>query len=62
MNESHPASPCTGVCEIDRATEVCRGCWRTLGEITAWFTATAQEKHAMLRDLAARQSVNVRST
>ncbi|MBF9150801.1 DUF1289 domain-containing protein [Novosphingobium jiangmenense] len=62
MTEAHPPSPCTGVCEIDRATEVCRGCQRTLGEITAWFTATAQEKHAILRALAARQSVSVRST
>ncbi len=62
MSEAHPPSPCTGVCEIDRVTSVCRGCQRTLGEITAWFTATATEKHAILRDLAARQSVSVRST
>jgi hypothetical protein len=62
VSEAHPPSPCTGVCEIDRVTEVCRGCRRTLGEITAWFTATAPEKRAILRDLAARQSVSVKST
>lgn len=62
MIEAHPPSPCTGVCEIDRRDDTCRGCKRTLAEITAWFAATAQEKHAILRDLATRQSISVRST
>ncbi|WP_084279280.1 DUF1289 domain-containing protein [Novosphingobium sp. B1] len=62
MSEAHPPSPCTGICEVDRRTSICRGCRRTLGEISAWFTATAIEKHAILRDLAARQSDSVRST
>ncbi|MGV3510969.1 MAG: DUF1289 domain-containing protein [Novosphingobium sp.] len=62
MNEAHPPSPCTGVCEIDNRDETCRGCHRTLDEITAWFTATAQEKHTILQALAHRQRVSVRST
>ncbi|QOV94008.1 DUF1289 domain-containing protein [Novosphingobium sp. ES2-1] len=61
MNDDHPPSPCTGVCEIDPLSTQCRGCHRTLAEITAWFTASAAHKHAILRDLAARQSVSVTS-
>ncbi|ABD24687.1 protein of unknown function DUF1289 [Novosphingobium aromaticivorans DSM 12444] len=62
MSETHPPSPCTGVCEIDRVTATCRGCHRTLDEITAWFTASPARKHAILRALAVRQSVSVTST
>lgn len=61
MNEVHPPSPCTGVCKIDPVSMQCLGCRRTLAEVAAWFTATAQEKHAILRALSDRQSVSVRS-
>lgn len=62
MNESDPSSPCTGVCKIDPVSTLCLGCHRTLAEITAWFTASPAQKHAILRNLAERQSVSVRST
>ncbi len=29
-------SPCIGVCQMDPVTELCRGCWRTIGEIASW--------------------------
>lgn len=61
MNESDPPSLCTGVCKIEPVTTQCRGCHRTLAEITAWFTASPAQKHAILRNLAERQSVSVRS-
>lgn len=61
MSEVHPPSPCTGVCKIDPVSTQCLGCRRTLSEITAWFTATAPEKHAILHALSERQSVSVRS-
>lgn len=62
MSLAHPPSPCTGVCKIDPVSTQCLGCQRTLAEITAWFTATAAQKHAILQGLATRQSVSVRST
>lgn len=43
-----PPSPCTGVCVIDPASALCRGCARTLAEITAWYRAGATEKQAIL--------------
>jgi uncharacterized protein len=59
----HPASPCTGTCTLDPLTRLCRGCARTIEEITAWPTVSAAEKHAILAAIGARrQSVSVRST
>jgi predicted Fe-S protein YdhL (DUF1289 family) len=52
-------SPCIGVCVVQ--ADVCTGCHRTLGEITAWFTADAAEKRAILAAVAARQSMSDRS-
>jgi predicted Fe-S protein YdhL (DUF1289 family) len=62
VNESDPPSPCTGVCKIDPLSTLCLGCHRTLAEITAWFTASPAQKHTILRNLAERQSISVRST
>ncbi len=57
-----PASPCVKVCEVDRAAGMCRGCGRTLAEISAWFGASPAEKHAILSAVRGRvQSVSVRS-
>jgi len=39
-------SPCIGVCTI--ADGRCRGCGRTLDEITQWGTAAADEQAAIL--------------
>jgi len=59
---SEPASPCVKVCDVDRAAGLCRGCGRTLVEITAWFGASAAQKRAILSAVNARaQSVSVRS-
>ena len=40
------ASPCIGVCTVDRARSLCIGCLRTLQEIGAWRTMTLDEKRA----------------
>ncbi|KUR72152.1 hypothetical protein AQZ52_02300 [Novosphingobium fuchskuhlense] len=58
----HPPSPCTGTCTLDPFTKLCRGCARTIEEIMAWPSATAQAKHAILGAVSERlQSVSVRS-
>ncbi|MCA9782614.1 MAG: DUF1289 domain-containing protein [Calditrichaeota bacterium] len=31
-----PASPCIGVCELDRQLGICLGCLRTRDEIAGW--------------------------
>ncbi|WP_237154083.1 DUF1289 domain-containing protein [Oryzibacter oryziterrae] len=45
-------SPCIKVCVIDPATEVCRGCRRTLDEIANWIVMSADERDVILRRLA----------
>ncbi|MBA4354611.1 MAG: DUF1289 domain-containing protein [Novosphingobium sp.] len=62
MNAADPPSPCNGVCTIDAASQLCRGCARTLGEIATWSSASAATKRAILAQLAQRQSVSSTST
>ena len=54
-SDAHPASPCLGICLMDPATRMCRGCLRTIDEIRAWYEASAAEKHAILARLDARR-------
>jgi uncharacterized protein len=53
--DAHPASPCLGICLMDPATRMCRGCLRTVDEIRAWYDATAAEKRAILARLEIRR-------
>jgi uncharacterized protein len=50
-----PASPCIGVCLVDPATGHCRGCLRSIAEITNWYAASPAEKRAILAALAGRR-------
>jgi predicted Fe-S protein YdhL (DUF1289 family) len=54
-NDAPPASPCLGICLMDPATRMCRGCLRTIDEIRAWYDASAPEKRAILARLEARR-------
>lgn len=44
-------SPCTGVCELDARTRLCRGCGRTVDEIAGWQAMPVTQKLAVLRRL-----------
>lgn len=54
--ETTPVSPCVGICLMDPATRMCRGCLRTVAEIAAWYEAGAAEKRAILARLALRRA------
>jgi predicted Fe-S protein YdhL (DUF1289 family) len=47
-------SPCIGVCTIAPATDLCRGCWRTIEEITNWRVMDRAERVRVLAACAAR--------
>jgi predicted Fe-S protein YdhL (DUF1289 family) len=49
-----PQSPCTGVCAIDPASGLCRGCRRTLAEIAAWSTLGEAERDRVWAALGSR--------
>ena len=53
--EAQPASPCLGICLMDPATRMCRGCLRTVEEIRLWYEASTAEKWAILARLEARR-------
>jgi predicted Fe-S protein YdhL (DUF1289 family) len=49
-------SPCVGVCSINDATGFCNGCYRTIGEIQAWWDMPASERTQVMEALDARQA------
>src|SRR5213079_3024710 len=53
--EPNPFSPCLGICLMDPATRMCRGCLRTIDEIRTWYEASAAEKRAILARLDERR-------
>jgi predicted Fe-S protein YdhL (DUF1289 family) len=48
-------SPCVGVCELDQASGLCRGCLRTLQEIARWGGLSAVERRMIKASLAERR-------
>jgi predicted Fe-S protein YdhL (DUF1289 family) len=54
--EAGPASPCLGICLMDPRTRMCRGCLRTIDEISGWYEASVADKRAILERLATRRA------
>jgi len=50
------ASPCVNVCTLDAATGWCRGCGRTIREISNWSAKPADERRAILASLPPRMA------
>lgn len=51
-------SPCKKVCIHDPATELCRGCGRTLQEIQDWMSLSEAEQLRIMAELAQRLKAN----
>jgi len=49
-------SPCINVCEMDKASGLCRGCMRTIDEIVAWGSASDDYKRAVWKEIRRRES------
>lgn len=49
-------SPCVSVCQLDDATDLCRGCLRTTDEIRDWIILDDDARRAILARLAARRA------
>lgn len=47
-------SPCIAVCVMDGPTGLCRGCGRTIGEISQWAAMTHAERRRIMDALPAR--------
>ena len=47
-------TPCINVCILDPASQLCRGCGRTLDEIGRWATLTDVERRRVMAELPQR--------
>ena len=56
MSAAAPVSPCIGICTLDPATALCRGCLRTIEEIAGWPRLEPEEKRRVLAQLPSRQA------
>jgi predicted Fe-S protein YdhL (DUF1289 family) len=50
-------SPCVRECVIDATSGWCRGCYRTLAEISYWTTFTPAQQRVLLEQLEHRKAV-----
>ncbi len=48
-------SPCIKVCQFDRVTDCCLGCFRSIDEIRDWPILTLEQKTAVLERVAERR-------
>jgi uncharacterized protein len=55
-HQDQPASPCVRNCTLDPKTDICLGCHRTLEEILAWSSYTAEQKLVLLETLKRRRA------
>jgi hypothetical protein len=49
-------SPCVDVCKIDKQTGFCKGCYRTIREITNWSKLNYDAQKDLLKTLKVRKS------
>ncbi|HEY5800202.1 MAG TPA: DUF1289 domain-containing protein [Burkholderiaceae bacterium] len=47
-------SPCIDICQMNPATGLCVGCWRTIDEIVIWGSAPDATKRAIWQELRRR--------
>lgn len=50
------ASPCTGVCTVDRRENLCIGCLRTVDEIAHWRASDDDQRRHILALVAERKA------
>jgi hypothetical protein len=56
MIDDEVPSPCVRICVVDGSRDICRGCYRTLDEISKWAGLTSEQKFALLEELAQRKA------
>ena len=49
-------SPCVGICQMDKANGLCRGCQRTIQEIVDWGVASESKKMAIWMEIRRRRA------
>jgi predicted Fe-S protein YdhL (DUF1289 family) len=52
------ASPCINICKMDASNGLCRGCFRTLDEITVWSRTDDATRAQILAAVTRRRMEN----
>lgn len=52
-------TPCIRICSIDPYTKTCRGCKRTVEEITNWTKYNDDQRNDIINRLGARNDRNL---
>lgn len=47
-------TPCLGICRINKHTQLCEGCHRTLTEVAEWLYYSDERKRAIMTQLPTR--------
>ncbi|MFP6780679.1 MAG: DUF1289 domain-containing protein, partial [Gammaproteobacteria bacterium] len=47
-------SPCVDICQLRKGDDICRGCFRTLIEIGAWSSMSAERRREIMDVLPSR--------
>ncbi|WFE87903.1 DUF1289 domain-containing protein [Roseibium porphyridii] len=48
-------SPCIKICQIDRNSGLCTGCWRSLDEIAGWSSYSEETRSQIMSGLDSRR-------
>jgi hypothetical protein len=59
-SEGPMETPCVDICEIDRETGLCRGCGRSIAEISSWASMTGAERRRIMAELSRRMAALVK--
>lgn len=56
QDTTYSVSPCVRLCGLDSESGLCRGCLRTLPEITGWGKSSPDERLLILANIERRRA------
>jgi len=54
-------TPCRKICKINKKTELCEGCFRTIEEIARWATFTSTQRIQIMQQLPLREAITIKT-
>ncbi|MAT56710.1 MAG: DUF1289 domain-containing protein [Melioribacteraceae bacterium] len=51
----NPTTPCIKICEMDKETQLCKGCFRTISEIAVWGMLNENQKDLIYNEIGKRK-------
>ncbi len=57
MTDDVLPSPCISICQMDKADDYCKGCYRTRKEIAVWSRLGFDAQRQLITELQSRRAV-----